>query len=114
MMNYLPGDNEPTQRVRCPVHGFIRYGLLHDIGHPAFAHAGEKGIPGQDHEKISIHVIDKILGTLLDTTFFPGVLFSARSFPVNLMLTGLTTCFATLSTAESTMASSILTDWSNR
>ncbi len=24
-MIYLPGDNEPLQRVRCPVHGFIRY-----------------------------------------------------------------------------------------
>ncbi len=135
-MNYLPGDNEPTQRVRCPVHGFISYSrnerkivdhpvfqrlryvrqlameylvypggvhtrfehslgvmelatrvfdrllerhraemekdlkqvpeladhtiaksrqlirlmaLLHDVGHPAFAHAGEAGIPGKDH-----------------------------------------------------------------
>jgi HD superfamily phosphohydrolase len=159
-MDYLPGENEPTQRVRCPVHGFIRYSknerkvidhwafqrlrhvrqlameylvypggvhtrfehslgvmelatqsfnrllqrhreaiekdlrqvpelsedtipkarqlvrlmaLLHDIGHPAFAHAGEKGIPaGQDHEQVSVHVIASILGTLLDSTFFPG------------------------------------------
>ncbi len=159
MNDHLPGDNEPTQRVRCPVHGFIRYSknerkvidhwafqrlrhvrqlameylvypggvhtrfehslgvlelatqvfdhlsrghgghrsdiendlkqvpeladdtmpmarqlvrlmaLLHDIGHPAFAHAGEKGIPGGE---VSIHVIDKVLGTLLDNTFFPG------------------------------------------
>jgi hypothetical protein len=46
--------------------------LLHDIGHPAFAHAGEKGIPGQDHEKVSVYVIANILGTLLDSTFFPG------------------------------------------
>ncbi len=157
-MDYLPGENEPTQRVRCPVHGFIRYSknerklidhwafqrlrhvrqlameylvypggvhtrfehslgvmelatqsfdhllprhreaiekdlkqvpelsedtipkarqlvrlmaLVHDIGHPAFAHAGEKGIPGQDHERVSVHVITNILGDLLDKTFFP-------------------------------------------
>ena len=24
-MNYLGGENGPTERVRCPVHGFIRY-----------------------------------------------------------------------------------------
>lgn len=159
VMNYLAGDNEPTQRVRCPVHGFIRYSknerkiidhwvfqrlrqvrqlameylvypsgvhtrfehslgvmelasqvfdhlllhhrdaierdlkdvpeladqtickarqlvrlmaLLHDVGHPAFAHSGEKGIPGQDHEKVSVHVVANILSTLLDSTFFPG------------------------------------------
>jgi len=158
-MYYLAGDNQPTQRVRCPVHGFIRYSrnerkiidhpvfqrlrhvrqlameyfvypgavhtrfehslgvmelatqvfdhlvqyhhpemekdlgqvpelsdkpiakarqlvrllaLLHDVGHPAFAHAGEKGIPGKDHEKVSIHVIAKVLNGLLDEQFFPG------------------------------------------
>lgn len=158
-MDYLPGDNEPTQRVRCPVHGFIRYSknerklidhwtfqrlrhirqlaleylvypgavhtrfehslgvmelatqsfdhllrqhreaiesdlrqvpelsedtipkarqlirlmaLVHDIGHPAFAHAGEKGIPGQDHEKVSVYVISTILRELLDNVFFPN------------------------------------------
>jgi len=47
-------------------------GLLHDVGHPAFAHAGEKGIPGKDHEKVSIHVIENVMGDLLDSTFFPG------------------------------------------
>ncbi len=46
--------------------------LLHDVGHPAFAHAGEKGIPGGDHEKVPIYVIQNVLGTLLDSTFFPG------------------------------------------
>src|SRR5271165_100954 len=158
-MSYLPGENEPTQGVRCPVHGFIGYSknerkiidhpvfqrlrhvrqlameylvypgavhtrfehslgvmelatqvfdrllerhrveiekdlrqvpelgdhtiaksrqlirlmaLLHDVGHPAFAHAGEAGIPGEDHEKVSIHAIQAILGSLLDSTFFPG------------------------------------------
>jgi uncharacterized protein len=158
-MNYLPGENEPTQRVRCPVHGFISYSrnerkiidhpvfqrlrhvrqlameylvypggvhtrfehslgvmelatrvfdrllerhrseiekdlkqvpeladntiaksrqlirlmaLLHDVGHPAFAHAGEAGIPGKDHEKVSIHVIQGVINNLLDSTFFPG------------------------------------------
>jgi HD superfamily phosphohydrolase len=46
--------------------------LLHDIGHPAFAHAGEKGIPGRDHEKVSVHVIANVLNGLLDELFFPG------------------------------------------
>lgn len=157
----LPGDeNKPTQEVRCPVHGFIRYSanerkvidhwafqrlrhvrqlameylvypgavhtrfehslgvmelatrsfdrlmwqhhdaikddlrqvpelsedtipkarqlvrlmaLLHDVGHPAFAHAGEKGIPDKkNHEDVSIHVISVIMGELLDSAFFPG------------------------------------------
>jgi HD superfamily phosphohydrolase len=159
-MMYLPGENEPTQRVRCPVHGFITFsknerkiidhpafqrlrhvrqlaleylaypgavhtrfehslgvmelatqafdrllsrhrgeivddlkevpelndltieksrqvarlmGLLHDVGHPAFAHAGESGIPGKKkHEDVSIHVISNVLGGVLDSTFFPG------------------------------------------
>ncbi|MEP7353019.1 MAG: HD domain-containing protein [Acidobacteriota bacterium] len=158
-MDYLPGENAPAQRVRCPVHGFVKYsrnerriidhpifqrlrhvrqlateyyvypgavhtrfehslgvmelasqvfdhlvqdhhdpieqdlkqvpeladatiakarqlirlmGLPHDIGHPAFADAGEKGIPGRDHEKVSIYVIGKVLNELLDQTFFPG------------------------------------------
>ena len=153
-------DNEPTQRVRCPVHGFIRYsknerkvidhrifqrlrnirqlameylvypgathtrfehslgvmdmasrvfdalvrrhraeivedlsqvpelsedtlakarqmirlmGLLHDVGHPAFAHAGEAGIPGkQKHEAVSVYAIENHLSVLIDSTFFQG------------------------------------------
>lgn len=157
----LPGSgNEPTQRIRCPVHGFIRYskneraiidhrvfqrlrnvrqlameylvypgathtrfehslgvmdmasrvfealvrrhseqiaedlrqvpelaedtipkakqvirlmGLLHDLGHPAFAHAGEAGIPGkQKHEFVSVYAIENHLATLIDSTFFQG------------------------------------------
>jgi len=47
-------------------------GLLHDVGHPAFAHAGESGIPGGDHEKVSIYAIIAELGELLDQTFFQG------------------------------------------
>ncbi len=47
-------------------------GLLHDVGHPAYAHAGEKGIPGQKHERVSMHVIQHILSDLIDATFFPG------------------------------------------
>jgi len=48
-------------------------GLLHDIGHPAFAHAGEAGIPaGERHENVSVHGIHYALGELLDSTFFPG------------------------------------------
>ncbi|MBZ5591514.1 MAG: HD domain-containing protein [Acidobacteriia bacterium] len=157
--DYLSENDVPTQRVRCPVHGFIRYsknerklidhevfqrlrhirqlameylvypgamhtrfehslgvmematqmfdtlerqhreqiqddlkqvpelreqtmpkarqlvrllGLLHDVGHPAYAHAGEKGIPGQDHEKVSIYVIQNVLSALIDSIFFQG------------------------------------------
>jgi HD superfamily phosphohydrolase len=47
-------------------------GLLHDLGHPAFAHAGEAGIPGKHHEDVSVYGIQNILGELLDSTFFPG------------------------------------------
>ena len=47
-------------------------GLLHDVGHPAFAHAGEAGIPGKSHEKVSIYAIQNDLSGLLDSTFFPG------------------------------------------
>lgn len=48
-------------------------GLLHDVGHPAFAHAGEAGIPGKKrHEAVSMYVINDVLGPLLDSTFFPG------------------------------------------
>jgi HD superfamily phosphohydrolase len=38
VMSYLPGDNEPTQRVRCPVHGFISYSRNERkiIDHPVF------------------------------------------------------------------------------
>jgi HD superfamily phosphohydrolase len=37
-MDYLPGENEPTQRVRCPVHGFVRYSKNERkiIDHPVF------------------------------------------------------------------------------
>jgi HD superfamily phosphohydrolase len=57
------------------------FGLLHDVGHPAYAHAGEKGIPGQKHEKVSIYVIQSVLSTLIDSTFFPD----ASSLLVRLM-----------------------------
>lgn len=48
-------------------------GLLHDVGHPAFAHAGEAGIPKkQTHEDVSVYAIKNHLGALLDSTFFQG------------------------------------------
>jgi HD superfamily phosphohydrolase len=48
-------------------------GLLHDIGHPAFAHAGEAGIPGkQKHEAVSIYAIENHLSSMIDSTFFRG------------------------------------------
>lgn len=160
-MTYLPGaDNEPSQGIRCPVHGMIEYSrnertiidhwvfqrlrnvrqlameylvypgavhtrfehclgvmhlvtqmfdrlvrrkrdaiveelkavaefgeetvararqvlrlvaLLHDVGHPAFAHAGEGAIPGGDHEKVSVYAINVVLKADLDRVFFPGV-----------------------------------------
>jgi len=57
-------------------------GLLHDLGHPAFAHAGEAGIPGkQQHEAVSVYAIQHLLGELIDATFFRG----ATSVLVRLM-----------------------------
>lgn len=47
--------------------------LLHDIGHPAFSHAAESALPLKDHEAVSIHVISKVLGPLLDELFFDGM-----------------------------------------
>lgn len=48
-------------------------GLLHDVGHPAFAHAGEAGIPGkQKHEDVSVYAIKNHLAALIDSTFFQG------------------------------------------
>ena len=48
------------------------YGLLHDSGHPAFSHAAESLVPSGKHEAVSIHVIQEVLGTLIDETFFEG------------------------------------------
>jgi len=47
--------------------------LLHDVGHPAFSHAAEPTIPGGDHEKLSVHIIGKLLGSDIDKTFFEGL-----------------------------------------
>jgi len=156
---FLSAEDKPTQRVRCPVHGFIRYSanerkimdhptfqrlrsirqlamtylvypgamhsrfehslgvmelatqafdllalkhrdqlieelkqvpelsedtmartrqtvrlmaLLHDVGHPAFSHAAESTIPGGDHEKLSVHIIENVMGLEIDKTFFEG------------------------------------------
>lgn len=44
--------------------------LLHDIGYPAFSHAAEGTIPGGDHEKLSVYVIQDVLGPEIDRTFF--------------------------------------------
>ena len=49
------------------------FGLLHDIGHPAFSHAAEAALPVRDHEQVSIYVIRDILGDQLDERFFPGM-----------------------------------------
>jgi uncharacterized protein len=57
-------------------------GLLHDVGHPAFAHACEAGIPvKQSHEAVSVYAIQHFLGELIDSTFFQG----ATSVLVRLM-----------------------------
>lgn len=47
--------------------------MLHDIGHPAFSHAAESVLPLKDHEEVSIYVIKKVLGPMLDERFFPGM-----------------------------------------
>jgi uncharacterized protein len=60
-------------------------GLVHDIGHPAFAHAGEAGIPGGHHEGVSVYAIQNVLGELFDETFFEGataLLVSLMTKPV--------------------------------
>jgi len=46
--------------------------LLHDVGHPAFSHAAESTIPGGDHEKLSVYVIQNVIGEQIDKTFFEG------------------------------------------
>jgi uncharacterized protein len=64
---------ELSDNTIAKAHQVVRLtGLLHDVGHPAFAHAGEAGIPGRNHEKVSVHAIKNNLGQLLDSTFFPG------------------------------------------
>lgn len=160
-MDYLPGaDNEPSQGIRCPVHGMIEYSrnerkiidhpvfqrlrnvrqlamehlvypggvhtrfehclgamdlatqmfdhllqrhrdaivgelklidefrdstvakarqvlrlvaLLHDVGHPAFAHAGESAIPRGNHEELSAYVMSEVLKQTLEQSFFSGI-----------------------------------------
>jgi HD superfamily phosphohydrolase len=49
------------------------FALLHDVGHPAFSHAAEEVIPGGDHEDISRHVVEKVLGPKLRELFFEAV-----------------------------------------
>jgi HD superfamily phosphohydrolase len=46
--------------------------LLHDVGHPAFSHAAESTIPGGDHEKLSVYVLEDVLAAEIDATFFDG------------------------------------------
>jgi uncharacterized protein len=75
----VPELNENTM---AKIRQLVRlFGLLHDVGHPAYAHAGEKGIPGQKHEAVSVYVIQSVLSNLIDGTFFPG----ASSLLVRLM-----------------------------
>lgn len=49
------------------------FAMLHDVGHPAFSHAAEAVIPGGNHEKVSLHVVDKVLRKKLEGLFFPGI-----------------------------------------
>lgn|GEM_PF-110240 len=49
------------------------FALLHDVGHPAFSHAAEEVIPGGDHEDVSRHVVEKVLGPTLRELFFEDV-----------------------------------------
>ena len=66
----IPGlEKETLSRARQVVR---LSALLHDVGHPAFSHAAEKSIPGGDHEKVSLYVIQKVLGEIINDTFFAG------------------------------------------
>jgi HD superfamily phosphohydrolase len=66
----IPGlEKETLSRARQVVR---LSALLHDVGHPAFSHAAEKSIPGGDHEKVSLYVIQNVLGEIINGAFFAG------------------------------------------
>lgn len=55
---------------------FVRlFALLHDVGHTAFSHAGEKAIEGGRHEFLSGAIVreNDLLGGMLDEFFFEGI-----------------------------------------
>lgn len=64
-------------------------GLLHDVGHTAFSHAGERLLPGGRHELLSAWVGSREgpLGPLLDQRFFEG----AADLLEKMLLVGATT-----------------------
>ena len=47
------------------------FALLHDTGHPPFSHATERVLPGEDHELISLYVVEG-LEQDLNRWFFDG------------------------------------------
>lgn len=65
-------ERDTMARVR----QFVRlFALLHDVGHTAFSHAGERYVTGGRHEAISGEVVSSpdLLGSLLDETYFEGL-----------------------------------------
>jgi len=69
-LHQIPELSEDTMRKARQIVRLMA--MLHDVGHPAFSHAAESTIPGGNHEKVSTHIIGKVLGTEIDKTFFEG------------------------------------------
>jgi len=67
--NFAKNTTKARQLIRL-------FGLLHDVGHSAFSHAGECIVPGGSHEKVSAYVVREsdLAGHLKKVfSWFPGL-----------------------------------------